>query len=540
MIGGVLDTAIASGKSSAADLSATACCKWAWLVMVAFGVLILWFTFKDIQDPLLDRHSHRQTYTLISVHFMLSEGAWFPHITPVQGPEWAIPMEFPFYQWAVAGVVNLTGLSLELAGRLVSLLFWWLVLFELFRALRHFVPGQLQRTGLVLMVAAAPTSIYWSRSCLIEAMALYFSVAFGARVLSAVTLNRASDWGWAMLFGGLAALQKITTLFVMEVGVGLALLWWCGRRWKSTDTRPIAKKYLCCFLLLGGWTLAVGAGWAYWADGVKERNVMAREMTTQAGLRAWNYGTVEQRLAPDTWKHLASNITLGLSGSTPGMGYKLPLLLWAVSLGLTRRRLAEQGLLVMAFLSGPLVFLNLYYVHEYYLMANGYLLLLALGTAVVALWEDPRRRFRQAGWCLMVLLVAGQLHAYPRYRSLLLAEVPPRRQFEAEFRALLDGRLPPQETLLVYGHAADSAVAFYARRKAIIDEPNWPPEDVRMQKMLGKLAPDERIGAMIVAGERRTNKMFLRERIEAFELEETPKGSFWGDVYFRKQPSSLK
>jgi len=540
MIGGVLDTAIASEKSSPAGVSAAACSKWGWLAVVTFGAIILWCTFKDIQDPLLDRHSHRQTYTLISVHFMLSEGAWFPHITPVQGPEWAIPLEFPIYQWAVAGVVKLTGLPLELAGRLVSLLFWWLVLFELFRALRHFVPGQLQRAGLLLVVAAAPTSIYWSRSCLIETMALYFTVAFGARVLSAVAENRASAWGWAMLFGGLAALQKITTLFVMEVGLGLGLLWWCGRRWKRPETRPIAKKYLCYFLLLGGWTLAVAAGWAFWADGVKERNVMARELATPEVLREWNYGTVEQRLSPDTWKHLASNITLGLSGSTPGVGYKLPLLLWATILVLTRRRLAEQGLLLLAFLAGPLVFLNLYYVHEYYLMANGYLLLLAFGAAAVALWEDPRRRVTQAGWCFLALLVVGQLQAYPRYHSLLLAEPTSRWRYETEFRALLDGRLKPEETLLVYGHAHDSAVAFFARRKSIIDESNWPPGDGRMQEMLGKLAPEERIGAMIVAGERRTNTVFLQERIKAFELEETSQGSFWGDVYFRKQPASLK
>jgi len=540
MIGSVLDTVITSEKSSPASVSAEAFPKWAWLVVLVCGVVIFWFTFKDIRDPLLDRHSHRQTQTAISVQYMLSEGAWFPYLTPVLGPPWSIPMEFPLYQWIVAGVVKVTGLPLELAGRLSSLLFWWLTLFELFRALRHFVPGKVQRAALLLVVAASPASIYWSRSFMIETCALYLAVAFGGRVLSAVREGKRSAWVWAVLFGALAALQKITTLFVMEVLLGMILLGWLVQQWKVTDQRRRAAKHLGLFLLLGAWTLAVGLGWANWADRVKERNVMAREIITTKALKEWNYGTTQQRLSGETWRHLVSNITLGFSGRTPGLGYKVPLLLWLVVALLVRKRLLQQGILLLAFLAGPVVFLNLYHIHEYYFVANGYLLLLAFGLAGVAAWEDGRGWVQRCALVFLSVLIVGQLYGYSRYHTLLIAEVPERRQLETDFRQLLDARLGKAETLLVYGRDWDPAVAFYAQRKAIIDKFNWSLGDERMRALLGGLRPEERIGAMIVAGGQRTNTLFLQERIGAFDLEEKPEASHWGDVYFRKRASSLK
>jgi hypothetical protein len=540
MMMSVLDTVTASKMTKPALIPAAGLPKWAWLVVVLCGGIILWLTFKDISDPLLDRHSHRQTQTAISVHYMLSEGAWFPYITPVFGPPWSIPMEFPLYQWIVAGVVKVTGMPLELGGRLVSLFFWGLTLFELFRALRHFVPEQSKRAVLILLVAAGPASIYWSRSFMIETCALYLAVAFGGRVLSAVKDGKASAWLWAVCFGTLAALQKITTLFVAEALLGMILLVWLFLQRNVPEQRRHAMRHLGLFLLLGMWTLAVGLGWAAWTDGLKERNVMAREIITTKALKEWNYGTMQQRLTSATWQHLMSNVTLGFTGQTPGVGYKVPLLLWLAAALLTRRRLGQQGLLLTAFMAGPLVFMNLYHIHEYYFVANGYLLLLALGLAGVAAWEDKRVWVQRTALAFLGLVIVGQLSAYPRYHSLLIAEVPNRQQVETEFRQMLDARMGSAETLLVYGRDWDPSVAFYGQHKAIIDKFNWPLTDERMRELVGNLGPQERIGAMIVKGNMQTNTVFLQERFAAFGLEETPQASYWGDVYFRRQTGRSK
>lgn len=534
---GVLETITASKKPVADRQPAASWPKWAWLLLLVCGGVILWFTFKDISDPLLDRHSHRQTQTAISVYYMLSEGAWFPYITPVLGPPWSIPMEFPLYQWIVAGVVKVTGLPLELGGRLVSLFFWGLTLFELFRVLRHFVLEQMKRAVLILLVAAGPASIYWSRSFMIETCALYLAVAFGGRVLSAVKDGKTTAWGWAILFGTLAALQKITTVFVAEVLLGMILLGWLFQERSNPELRRQAMKRLGLFLLLGVWTLAVGLGWAAWADGVKEHNVMAREIITTKALKEWNYGTMQQRLSPETWQHLMSNVTLGYTGQTPGLGYKLPWLLWLMLALLTRKRLAQQALLLIAFMAGPVVFMNLYHIHEYYYVANGYLLLLALGLVGVAAWEDKRVWMQRLAMVYLGLLVVGQCYAYPRYHSLLIAEVPNRQLVETDFRQMLDARMGSGETLLVYGRDWDPSVAFYGQRKAIIDPFNWSTTDERMQTLVGNLKPSERIGAMVVSGDLRKDAAFIQEKILAFGLEETPQASYFGDVYFRKADS---
>ncbi len=60
------------------------------------------------------------------------------------------------------------------------------------------------------------------------------------------------------------------------------------------------------------------------------------------------------------------------------------------------------------FAAGPLIFTNLYYVHNYYLSATGIWLLLALSLAVVGLAEMwPARRWPRLAAMLLTLVVGG-------------------------------------------------------------------------------------------------------------------------------------
>src|SRR5215470_15813086 len=69
---------------------------------------------------IFDAHPFRQTQTAVSVYWMLQGGPLLAYHTPVLGYPWAIPFEFPLYQWLVAGLVALSGASIEVAGRGVS------------------------------------------------------------------------------------------------------------------------------------------------------------------------------------------------------------------------------------------------------------------------------------------------------------------------------------------------------------------------------------------------------------------------------------
>ena len=88
-----------------------------------FGSLLvfsLWAVSCGWTHNLLDAHGFRQTQTAISTYYLLKGSSVLAYETPVLGPPWSIPFEFPLYQWLVALAVAVLDLNIESAGRLVS------------------------------------------------------------------------------------------------------------------------------------------------------------------------------------------------------------------------------------------------------------------------------------------------------------------------------------------------------------------------------------------------------------------------------------
>ncbi|HLP08436.1 MAG TPA: hypothetical protein VK178_09730, partial [Opitutaceae bacterium] len=59
--------------------------------------------------PGLLGHGFRQAQTALSIDAMKQDGFRLDYATPVLGKPWAIPMEFPLYQWLVMRVGVATG-----------------------------------------------------------------------------------------------------------------------------------------------------------------------------------------------------------------------------------------------------------------------------------------------------------------------------------------------------------------------------------------------------------------------------------------------
>ena len=87
----------------------------ALVALVAFGQLT-----RSWQASLLDRYEFRQLQTALSTYWIAQDGWRLAYPTPLFGPPWSIPMEFPTYQVITATVHQMTDLPLEQAGRLVS------------------------------------------------------------------------------------------------------------------------------------------------------------------------------------------------------------------------------------------------------------------------------------------------------------------------------------------------------------------------------------------------------------------------------------
>lgn len=166
-----------------------------------------------------DFHGFRQTQTAISVRYLLGGSPALAYETPVLGPPWSIPFEFPLYQWLVAGVVHATGSELDQAGRFVSVAFFLLSLIPGYLILRQLRLSAAASLVVLSLLLISPFYLFWSRTFLIESTALFFGLAYLAASLRAIGGGRPWLRSAAMLFGILAAAVKITTFAIVLLPV---------------------------------------------------------------------------------------------------------------------------------------------------------------------------------------------------------------------------------------------------------------------------------------------------------------------------------
>jgi hypothetical protein len=91
-----------------------------WLTAAAAGTVVIGFR---ILGPDFFYITEREWQTAITAWWMVAEGhGLLGAITPLMGPPWQIPMEFPLFQWLTAHATT-PWLSLEDTGRALSFVF---------------------------------------------------------------------------------------------------------------------------------------------------------------------------------------------------------------------------------------------------------------------------------------------------------------------------------------------------------------------------------------------------------------------------------
>jgi hypothetical protein len=417
-----------------------------------------------ILDP--DVSAFRQAQTALTAHFMTGHRYAVVYETPVVGPPWAIPFEFPLYQWVVAWLATVTLLPLDQAGRLVSRAFFllcllpgWILLGQLGLARRERIPG-------LCLLLVSPLYIYWSRAFLIETTALFLGLSFLAAAIGWLDRPR---WGLflaALALGGAAALVKVTTFagfllcFVFCLPRGL-------RRWRQTGGSwpTLAGRLLAGGILLAAPT-AAAILWTAVADRHKEQNQVGRYLTSGA-LRNWNFGTWEQRLSGESWQVLLARSQEEALANGLVLIASLGALAWAGS----RHRWLQFLACLAAYVALPVLFFNLYYIHSYYFCANTIYVVAAVAIAVAAVQERGGQAAAQVGLVVLLLwCVAFQgWYYYPRLRQ-------DDTQSAASCRVVQEGT-DPEDVILVLGCDWSSEVAYYCRRRAL-SVPSWPTFDL--------------------------------------------------------------
>lgn len=462
-------------------------------------------------NSLSDRHEFRQTQTAISVYYLVRDGLRLDYETPVLGAPWSMPFEFPLYQWIVAGLVLLSGMPLEQAGRLLSLVCFYATLVPTYALLGHFVPARPHRLVFLALLLASPFYVFWSRAFLIESLALLLSLSFLALAARALERPGLVVSGLAALVGALAALVKVTTFVVFGAPAGVLLLAaWARARGNPVLLRQRARSLVLDLATLG-LPLLAGVAWTRYADQVRGQNPMAT-FTLSREVGSWMFGTLNQRLAPETWLQVYSHSVPFLVGSG------LVVLIGAILAILAGRRRLEAALCLAFFLVGPLVFTNLYYVHDYYFYANGIFLLAALGFAAVGVCESGR--FRVATGLLVVCALLVPMYVmYLRSYHLLQRE-----DFSAgrDFGQVVRSWIPDEDgVLLIYGMDWNPALPYYAERRALMDRDALPLGDPRIEAALRELG-EGRIAAMVIGSQLEPGPGFVEARVARFGLQPEP------------------
>ncbi len=474
-------------------------------------------------NSILDTMAFRQAQTALSCRFMLGHHYRVLYETPVFGPPWSIPFEFPLYQWIVSFLTTTTGCPLDQAGRLVNRGFFLLCLVPSYCLLRLLGLSPWLRYVTLSLLLVSPFYLFWTRTFLMESTALFLALSYLACGVAHAQEPRVATGIGALLFGILAALVKVTTFAGPLLLVGF-LVAWLGVRYRQgfvTGRQLAWRGGTLVLLMLIPTTFAFG--WTHVADGQKSQHPLAEKLTS-ANLHEWNFGKPYDRYQPETWGTLFGRAPLVLTPWTPGVAelmYGSPwLLLLATVPGLLVAR--QKAVLVLCCLAVyfalPFVFTNLHVFHEYYACATNVYLIAAVGIGLAAL-HDRGGNWRVVGYgLLLAVLVLAPVGYFTTY-------VPLQRTDEQESRAAcaaVRANTEPADVIVVLGCDWSSEVPYGCERRALMI-PTWNSVNWNDFDQYVALLDDYRIGAFVVNHHSPSGERIVSPRAQTI-VEETLRG----------------
>lgn len=447
-----------------------------------------WIWSHGIALPLNDQHAFRQSQTMLDVQRMELGGPLLLYETPVLGPPWALPLEFPTYQWAVLLTHQISGASLDLCGRLVSLAAFLLLL--------AIGPSVLSAWGAsrsagwcwqVLMLSSG-TYLFWSRTTLIESTALLLTVSALGAMRGVVDGGSRRTALAAIVCTGLALATKPTTSLPPLVFVTCLM------------APRLYRKERGAWMWVGCFGLSALGFFAWTAAAALARNANVYGAATSAW--AWNVGTLDQKMSWPQWQRYLQR-TLN-----DGAPYVLRTWAWVplLALLLAPSKRLLLALLVLFFLP-PLIFTNLHFVHNYYPFACLIFLLACVGAAYGALVDDPRLGMRLFGICALVLTSVISVRSFTRSYAWERMNRPAE---DLMFARTIAAHTAPNDLLVVFGDDWTSYYHYYAERRGLA-VPDWAESDLAgLQSALARLEGSGDVGAVLLCKHKRAAAEWVR------------------------------
>jgi hypothetical protein len=430
--------------------------------------------------PFMDHISSwwRSSHTLLTTLWFQKEGiSLFHYQTPVFGPPWEVPLEFPLYQAVCAVFSNVTGIEVTLSSRLVSLFIFYLSALFLMLLCLEFIESRPLCLIILTVYLWLPFNIRYSTEILPD----YFSVVLALSYVYWVYrwLKSPRNYGLfflAVLSGCLGAMVKITTMPIIMIPAVLVALE--GMRGWGMDLKEFLSPKKALGLVRDHWTefalLAVivilpllsAVLWVKFEDGVKLANPYTAWLTS-ASSSDWWYGTWAQKLSYAEWTGKFTNMynffLFGPIFLFPVLGilmlYKLPLKSRCVFGS------ALAGTLLTIF-----IFFHLYF-HEYYYIAVAGFMSILIGFGIYALYTFflPKNAWWNvfAGILFFFILIGG----YEKF-EFILDTVKKEVEYTDDVLVRMAGKIaaitPEDEYIITFQDDWWPEIMLFSQRKGLI------------------------------------------------------------------------
>lgn len=469
------------------------------------------YYFFGWQYSIDDWMGGRQAQTAISAYYLVKNGLTIDYITPVLGPPWGIPMEFPTYQLIVAFLVRSLGFPLDQTGRAVSLGFFYLSFIPIYGTLVLLGFDRKKILIIISFLFAAPLYIFWSRTFLIESTALFLSLMYIFLLALYFERRHKKYFYLAIFFGILAALTKITTFTVSGFGVCLSLIVFWYRESDRFGWETL-KHYLLIGIPSVGLPLLAGVLWTLYADNQKTQNPFGY-LLLSSNLGRWSFGTWAERLTGQTWNQIYDWIEMGI-GPLSAVFF---LLFFALT---SKKYITISAISLICFVAGPAIFTRLYFIHQYYLFANAIYLIIPLGIGVVVLYEN--QYLRLSSYLISFLLIITMNHVYEK-RYVPIKQAANTR--DEILYASIKNAIPEDHVILMYAWPPSSVPPYYSQRKAILIGDFNIANKTAFEKSMRNVG-ENNIGAMITCGKFRKDNILMEEQKSRFGFGKKPSYQF--------------
>ena len=451
----------------------------------------------------------RPLHTELTAYWFVREGIDLIHYqTPLFGPPWQIPIEFPLFQ-ATAAILFQAGLgSFDFACRLTALLYFYASALFLYLLCRRMFSDGFTRFVILSLYLWLPFNIHYSTEPLIDYLALACALAYFYFILVWLE-TRSSFWNvlLAAICGSLGMLVKPTTMPVVLVPILVFVLKDILTTYRKNlkpvfDIQGLLKKlwtqrsHWLALMMMAIIPVVLWSIWTRHADSIKDRSVFTQWHTSQAMVN-WYFGSWDLRTDPGVWIRsideaeelllpygLSIFAVLGIfvaAGHIPFPGETTQTRLFILS--------------VLASLSVILaVFLSLYQQQYYYISFSAWMAVLG-GYGLARSWQISQSKGHTlslmfAVWAVVFLAFNMKDHA--TLRSLAMSE---NRKLERSIAKIqkVQQYIPLDNWVVVVAYDWEPSYAYWLQRKAMVVTPR------ELGKPVCQVLADERFRLVAVA-----------------------------------------